>query len=201
MQENLKDADLPKEEAPKKESKIKSLDIADSSQSMGKYVNVACESCGLFNHATQDRRRILCEICGFTNHNTYDCKRCLPWNYGPELCATQVEEQIFFFIEECIDPTVALEKPSTAVIKVVKGNANAKQIEFEFINLIGADTWRWRARPIAEKKFMLRFPNAKMVNEWSHIKNLTLRNDAQIMTETWSPAMGAKGILVCLVQS
>jgi hypothetical protein len=31
VEENLKDADMPKEVAPKKESKIKSLDIADSS--------------------------------------------------------------------------------------------------------------------------------------------------------------------------
>ena len=34
-----------------------------------------------------------------------------------------------------------------------------------------------------------------MVNEWSRIKNLTLRNDAQIMIEAWSPTVGAKGIL------
>jgi hypothetical protein len=52
---------------------------------------------------------------------------------------------------------VAHEKASTVVIKVVEGNANAKQIEFEFMNLIGADTWRWRARPIAEKSSCLGF--------------------------------------------
>jgi hypothetical protein len=124
---------------------------------MGKSMNVVCEFCGLFNHASQDCRRMLCEICGFTNHNMFDCKRCLPWNYGPKLCATQVEEQSFFLIEECIDPRVAIEKASIAVIKVIEGNANAKQIEFEFMNLIGADTWRWRARPIAKKSFCLGF--------------------------------------------
>ena len=194
-EESCKDADIQKEVASKKDSKPKSLDTDDSSLAMGKSVNVACEFCGLFNHASLDCRRMLCEICGFTNHNTFDCKKCLPWNYGPELCATQVEEQSFFFIEECIDSRVAIEKASTAVIKVVEGNANAKQIEFEFMNLIGADTWRWRARPIADKKFLLRFPSAKMVTEWSRIKNLTLRNDAQITIETWSPAVGAKGIL------
>lgn len=29
--------------------------------------------------------------------------------FGPELCATQVEDQSFMFIEECIDPRVTKE--------------------------------------------------------------------------------------------
>jgi len=53
-----------------------------------------------------------------------------------------VEEHSFFYVEECIDPRVALEKGSTAVITVTSGTANAKNIEFEFMNLIGADAWR-----------------------------------------------------------
>ena len=101
-----------------------------------------CDRCGLSNHTAKDCHRVLCEICGFYNHSTFECKKCLPWNYGPELCATQVEEHSFFYVEECIDPRVALEKGSTAVITVTSGTANAKNIEFEFMNLIGADAWR-----------------------------------------------------------
>ena len=77
-EESCKDADLQKEEPSKKDSKPKTLDTDDSSLAMGKSVNVACEFCGLFNHASHDCCRMLCEICGFTNHNTFDCKRCLP---------------------------------------------------------------------------------------------------------------------------
>lgn len=58
------------------------------------------------------------------------------------------------------------------------------------MNLIGADAWRSRARPIADGKFLLRFPGAKMVTEWSWLKNLTMRSDARIIIEAWSPAMG-----------
>lgn len=155
---------------------------------------VACENCALYNLATKDCRRNLCEICGFNNHSTYDCKRCVPWSVGPELCAAQVENQSFY-IDECIDPWVAKEKASTAVISVVSGSVNAKQIEMEFMNLIGAGAWRWQARPVAEGEFLLRFPIAKMVFEWSLIKFLTMRNEAQIMIEAWSPAVGAKGVL------
>lgn len=90
---------------------------------------IACEICGLFSHATKDCRRMLCEICGFNNHITYDCHRCVPWNVGPELCAAQVEDQSFFFIEECIDPRLAKEKEIIGIISILEGKATARQIE------------------------------------------------------------------------
>lgn len=109
------------------------------------------------------------------------------------MCATQVEDQSFFFIEECIDAKVAKEKDSTAVISVLNGEASAKQIEMEFMNLVGADVWRWNARSIAANKFVMRFPSAKMVKEWSYFKTLTMRNvDAQIKIEPWTPAIGTR---------
>ena len=114
---------------------------------------------------------------------------------GLELCAAQVEDQSFFFIDECIDPRVATENASTTVISVKSGSVNAKQIELEFMNLIGADAWRWRARPVADGKFLLRFPTAKMVTEWYRLKNLTMRSGAQIQMDPWSPAAEAKGVL------
>lgn len=158
-------------------------------------VRVPCGSCGLFNHATRDCRQIACEICGFNNHSTFDCKRCVPWNMGPELCAAQVEDQSFFYIEECIDPRVVKEKASTAVITVVSGMVTAKQIEMEFMNLIGAGTWRWQARRVGDTKFLMRFPTAAMATQWSHLMNLTMRNGAQIKIDAWSPSIGAKGVL------
>jgi len=50
-------------------------------------------------------------------------------NQGPELCAAQVEDQSFFFIEECIDPRVSKEKECIGVINVLQGHATTKQIE------------------------------------------------------------------------
>lgn len=78
------------------------------------------------NHSTRDCRRFFCEICGFTNHTTYDCKRCVLWNTGSELCAAQVEDQSFFFIEECIDPRASREKECIGVINVLQGHATGK---------------------------------------------------------------------------
>lgn len=41
----------------------------------------------------------------------------------------------------------------------------------------------------------MRFPTAKMAMQWSNLKNLTMRNEAQIKIEAWSPSSGAKGML------
>lgn len=99
-----------------------------------------CEICGYFNHLTKDCRHQFCEICGVEGHTTYNCRRCIPWNAVPELCATQVEDQSFFFIEEDIDSRVAKEKDCTAIITVVDGVVSNKQIEQEFMFMLGAQT-------------------------------------------------------------
>lgn len=39
----------------------------------------------------------------------------------PELCATQVEDQSFFFIEGDIDPRMAREQECTAVVTITSG--------------------------------------------------------------------------------
>jgi hypothetical protein len=51
----------------------------------------------------------------------------------------QVEDQSFFYIEECIDPRVAKERACTIVIYVVSGSVNPKHLELKFMNLIDAD--------------------------------------------------------------
>jgi hypothetical protein len=63
------------------------------------------------------------------------------------------------------------------------------------MNLIGADAWRWRVRPIGDGKFLMRFPTTKMANQWSNLKNLTMKNEAQIKIEASTPVVGVKGVL------
>lgn len=63
------------------------------------------------------------------------------------------------------------------------------------MNLIGADGWKWHARQVADDKFLMRFPTAKMALQWSNLKNLTMRNKAQIKIEAWTPSTGTKGML------
>ena len=102
----------------------------------------------------------------------------------------------FFFIEECIDPRVAREKENIAVIHAVQGRATAKQIEQQFMYLAGSSTWKWNARQVGENRFVMRFPNAKMIMDWGHIKAFAMNDvDAFLKVEQWSPKLGAKGML------
>lgn len=156
-----------------------------------------CDFCHLKNHLTRDcRHRFSCETCGGDDHTVFYCKKCLPWNLGPELCAAQVEDQSFFYIEESIDTRMIRERSSTAVISVVQGTVGEKQIEQEFVNLVGKNIWRWTARSIGENKFLMRFPDPKMIKDLGYFRPLGMRTaKAQITIDPWSPAVSAKSCL------
>lgn len=44
------------------------------------------------------------------------------------------------------------------------------------MNILESDTWKWKARQIGEKKYIMRFPNARMVRDWSQFKSLEMSN-------------------------
>ena len=136
-----------------------------------------------------------CELCGFNNHDSYDCRREPLWNFGPELCASQVPDQSFFFIDEHVDHKLMKEKASTAIVSVINGVMTAKQIEGEFNRIVGADVWKWKANQIAENKFTMSFPNAKMVMDYIQFILGVMNVDAQMKIEPWSSSLGAKGQL------
>lgn len=48
-------------------------------------------------------------------------KKCLPWNFGPELCAAKVQDHSLFYIDECIDHRVPKEKVNGGVISLLSG--------------------------------------------------------------------------------
>jgi hypothetical protein len=73
--------------------------------------------------------------------------------------------RVFFFIEEKIDNRMIKENTTTAIISIVQGVVGEKQIEHEFMNMFGKNVWRWFARQISENKFLMRFPNPKMIND------------------------------------
>ncbi|CAL4976870.1 unnamed protein product [Urochloa decumbens] len=141
-----------------------------------------------------------CELCGLSNHTSFQCKREPLWNCAPELCAAQVTDQSFFYIDEKIDSRGSKEKASTAIISVVSGSVTAKQIENEFRNQTcndtRCDTWMWNAKQISENKFSMRFPNARMVQDWRCTRPQSMRTaEAQFVVVPWSPSIGAKGEL------
>jgi hypothetical protein len=82
-----------------------------------------------------------------------------------------------------------------ANITVIRGTLTAKELEMEFKNILSPNTWRWHARQVAENKYVMRFPNAKMVQDYSRFNLGMKKVDAQITIEPWSSSIGAKGQL------
>ena len=88
------------------------------------------------------------------------------------------------------------EKESIVVISIIQGHATSKQVEQELMHLVGSTTWKWNARQVGDNRFVMRFPTAKLVKDWSKFKGLAMENvDTVMKIEQWSPNLGAKGKL------
>jgi hypothetical protein len=85
------------------------------------------------------------------------------------------------------------------MITVIEGEVTAEHIECEFSkfsNIVDKNVWKWSARKIANNKFSLRFPDARMVQVYNNFKSMTLKAvNAQIVVDPWSSSVGAKGEL------
>ena len=65
------------------------------------------------------------------------------------------------------------------------------------MHVAGSSTWKWNAGQVGENRFVMRFPNAKMVFDWSQFEALTTKEaNAQMKVEQWSPKFGASTSLV-----
>lgn len=90
-----------------------------------------------------------------------------------------------------MEPRASKEKSSTATITVIEGVVTAKHIGNELKNVVDRNGWKWSATKIAEKKFPMRFPDARMVPVYSYFKSLVLKAvNAQIVVEPWSSSIG-----------
>ena len=55
--------------------------------------------------------------------------------------------------------------------------------------------WKWSAKKIADNKFSMRFPTAKMILDYANFNHGVKGLDVQFTMEPWTSAMGAKGQL------
>jgi hypothetical protein len=85
-----------------------------------------------------------------------------------------------------------LNRASLDIITVIRGVLTAKEFEMEFKSILNPDSWRWNARQVADNKYVLRFPNAKMIQDYNRF-TLGMKNvDAHITIEPWTSSIGAK---------
>jgi hypothetical protein len=137
-----------------------------------------CAFCHFKNHLTKDcRHHFPCDICGtivmimlcLTAKNA--CHGILVRNF----VLHKLRIKVFFYIEERVDNRMIKEKSSTAIITVVQGNVGEKQIELEFMNMLGNNLWRWSARSMGDNKFVMRFPDPKMIGDLGYFRPLGMR--------------------------
>ena len=65
----------------------------------------------------------------------------------------------------------------------------------EFQNVLRDDQWRWSARKIADNKFSMRFPNAKIIQDYSMFRLGVKNSETQMIIEPWTSSLWAKGQL------
>ncbi|PNT64426.1 hypothetical protein BRADI_4g28417v3 [Brachypodium distachyon] len=134
-----------------------------------------------------------CSKCGILGHVVRDCPRNFFEDCSAPMCGFQAKGQGLFFIPPIPSEKTTKDKNSSVVITVVEGVATARQVEAAF-NLLFAGTWRCSARPIGPDRFVMRFPNAKKVEEFSFFKGFVLQNtSAKVNVDPWTPCIGAKG--------
>jgi hypothetical protein len=89
-----------------------------------------------------------------------------------------------FFVIPDIRNAAPAKKMHQAVVEVVEGDATANQIENEFTQWVGNTcTWRFYAKPMSAKKFLMRFPSAKDIDAWIHFGKTNMRT--AILLSKW----------------
>jgi hypothetical protein len=87
----------------------------------------------------------------------------------------------------------ARERINTAMVTVVKGIISAKHLEDEF-SRIYSDGWRWMMRKVADNIYIVRFPNALMIQEWAYFNPIKMKSvKAKVQIASWNGSVGAKG--------
>lgn len=168
--------------------------MGDCSIQLVNSVVLECFRCGDKGHRAQDcNKPKKCVRCGLFGHLSDYCPTKLLCDYVAPFCAAQVEGQGFFYIPDCPSENTLKERSTTAIVTVLKGNVDAKQLENEFRCILGPNVWRWTAKQIAENKFTVRFPSAQLIKEWGYFRPLGMRTaDAQIAIDPWNSSIGEK---------
>jgi hypothetical protein len=88
-----------------------------------------------------------------------------------------VHGSVFFVIPDIRNAAPA-KKMYQAVVEVLEGDATTNQIENEFTQWAGNTcTWRFHAKPMSTKKFLMRFPSAKDIDAWIHFGKTNMRTE------------------------
>jgi hypothetical protein len=138
---------------------------------------------------------LLCPRCKKEGHVARACPEVLPWECIAPFCGLAALELGFHIIQDDESGESAKETNNMAVITIKEGDVIARQVEGEFKAQAGqSSTWRWYAKKISDKKFQMKFPTAKKVEELSFFTGMEMRTvpSVKFKVDQWNPHVGAK---------
>jgi hypothetical protein len=139
----------------------------------------------------------ICLICGDVHAKKLIYPEFWPGEVVAPFVGSAVPGNGFFVIPD-IRNVAPTKKMYQAVVKVVEGDATPNQIKKESTQWAG-DTcnWRFYAKPMSAKKFLMRFPSAKDIDAWIHFGRTNMRTTQNIDIEVdhWYHGYGAAGEL------
>jgi hypothetical protein len=161
-----------------------------------KMVVAICKRCGKVGHKTEEcYKPLLCPRCKAEGHVARACPEMLPWECIAPFCGLAAPELGFHIIQGDESGEAAKETNNMAVITIKEGEVTARQVEGEFKAQAGqSSTWRWFAKKVADKKFQMKFPTAKKVEELSFFTGMEMRTvpGVKFRVDQWNPHVGAK---------
>jgi hypothetical protein len=150
----------------------------------------------------ENRNRVLqagdiCRICGDVHDENLVFYEPQPWEVAAPFVGTAVPGNGFFVIPDIRNAAPA-KKIFQGVVEVLEGDISANQLEKEFTQWAGNScNWRWYAKPMSAKKFLMRFPSARDIDAWIHFGRTNLRTIQNVVLKVnhWFPRYGATGDL------
>ena len=136
--------------------------------------------------------------CKKEGHVPRVCEELLPWECLAPFVGLASSSQGFHVIHNEGVADTTREATNCALIRIIKGNVTARQLENEFKAQAGPQsTWRWFAKNVSENSFQMKFPTAKKVEELSFFTAMQMGTvpDVTFKVEHWNSNVGAKGSL------
>jgi hypothetical protein len=139
----------------------------------------------------------ICTIRGDVHSDKFVFYEPLPWEVAAPFVGAAVPGNGFFVIPDIRNAAPA-KKIYQGVVEVLEGDVSANQLEHEFTQWAGAScNWRWYAKPMSAKKFLMHFPSARDIDAWVHFGRTNLRTMQNVVVKVvpWFPGYGATGDL------
>jgi hypothetical protein len=152
-----------------------------------KFRNVTCYNCGELGHYVGLCTRVKrCFICSKTGHHMDNCLMWYSLLPTAQYWGSANPGLGFFHVEvEGPEAVQWLNMDNVGVVVVKDGEISAEELEKNF-NDMWKVNWFWQIRQIGPKKFLVRFPPSKRIEELVEYPSINLKKEGVVIYfEIW----------------